>query len=371
MNENVESSSEFKYIDDYEDPIDIANLNPFSLVSHGQEAMKRALQGLKGYTKGLRTFDSLDDITYGLRKEMQMVIFGETKSGKSTILQNIIFNALEDNANKPVDEQYKIFINWFSLEMTGASLFQRLVSRYLYLRYNINMSYSDLEGFTEKRLSEEQILKYYNEAIIYVSNLATINIIDIPRSAKEITSYLREFHLADGRGKIVNGRYESPDNYMFINIVDHMKLIKDNGEKDEFKRAEALSQELYMSRNFYRDCNIILSQTNTKSSEEENRQNDFVPQRDHLYGGKGIVMDADLVLSIGAPYLHKLPKFPSKGKEEDKYNIVKLRNRYRCLNVVASRYCDVGARISLDSNFAVSTVTELPPANEVDYSLYV
>lgn len=346
-------------------------VSPFDITSHGEEAKHRALQGLKGFTKGLRTFDSLDKVTFGLRKEQQIVIFGEPKSGKSTILQNFLFNALADNLSKPPSQRYKIFVNWFSLEMTGASLFQRFMSNYLKATYNIDMSYSDLEGFTDKNLTESQINEYYDKAIEYVSQLGTINIIDIPRNVTEISSYLRDFHLSVGGGKLVNGKFVAPDDYMYINVVDHMKLIRPGKEADEFKRAEALSQELYMARNMYRDCNILLNQTNTGVTDEENKNNDYTPQRDHLYGGKGIIMDADLVLSIGSPYLHKLPEFPSRGKKDERYNIASLKNRYRSLNIVASRFCDVGVRINLESDFATSTIRELPAPNKINYSNYL
>lgn len=348
----------------------IHNPSAFSMVQHGKDAKERSKIALKGFAKGLRTFDKLDEITYGLRKEMQIVLFGESKSGKSTILQNMLFNALVDNISKPPEERYKIFVSWFSLEMTGISLFQRFMSYYLYNKYGIRYSYSDLEGFTDNKLTEEEIDMYYDEAIAYVSSLGHINVYDIPKTVDQITATLRDIHLsAEAKGKFdINGKFSCPENHMFINILDHTRLISPGKEKDEFARAEGLSKAFYRSRNTYRDCNIILSQTNSTINDEENAKNDYVPQNQHLFGGKGVVQDADLILAIGAPYLHKLAKFPSRG--DSAYDIRRLRNRFRCVSIILSRFCDIGAVIPLDSDFATSTVSSLPSPERVDYSRY-
>lgn len=347
------------------------NSNVFSMGRHGLEAKHRSKQALKGFAKGLRTFDKLDEIIYGLRKEMQIVIFGESKSGKSTVLQSMLFNALVDNLHKPPEERYKIFVSWFSLEMTGVSLFQRFMSYYLWSTYNIRMSYSDLEGFTDNKLTEEEIDYYYDEAIAFVDSLGYINVYDIPKNVSQITATLRDIHLSEEAEGYFdsNGRYVCPDNHMFINIIDHTRLISAENEKSEFERAELLSKVFYRSRNVYRDCNIILSQTNTKVNGEENVKNDYIPQSDHLFGGQGVIQDADLILAIGAPYLHKLAKFPSRS--DDAYDIRKLRNRFRCLSVILSRFCDIGAIIPLDSDFETSTIESLPAPDKIDYSKYM
>ena len=349
----------------------IVNFSPFSMGRHGEEAKKRSKQALKGFAKGLKTFDKLDEIIYGLRKEMQIVIFGESKSGKSTILQNILFNALVDNLSKPPEERYKIFVSWFSLEMTGVSLFQRFMSYYLFYKYGLRLSYSDLEGFTDNKLTEEEIDYYYDEAIEFVNSLGYINVYDIPKDVRQITATLRDIHLSEeAQGSFdKSGKYVCPDNHMFINILDHTRLISDGGELTEFIRTEALSKAFYRSRNTYRDCNMILSQTNNTINDEENAKNDYVPQAQHLFGGKGVIQDADLILGIGAPYIHKLSKFPSRA--DVGYDIRKLRNRFRCLSVILSRFCDIGAVIPLDSDFETSTVTSLPSPEKVDYSKYM
>lgn len=345
--------------------------NVFSIANHGKKAKERSKRALKGFSKGLRTFDKLDEIIYGLRKEMQIVIFGESKSGKSTILQNILFNALVDNLNKPEEERYKIFVSWFSLEMTGVSLFQRFMSYYLYEKYNIKMSYSDLEGFTDNKLTEEEIDMYYDEAIEFVESLGYINVYDIPKNIKEIEKTLDEVHCSLESGGYIDehGNYQCDEKCMFINIIDHTRLISPGKEADEFERAEKLSKIFFRSRNKYRDCNLILSQTNNKINDEENRINDFVPQQQHLFGGKGVIQDADLILAIGAPYLHKLERFPSRGNEF--YNIRALRNKFRSLSVILSRFCDIGAVIPLESDFATSTIKSLPSPSEIDYDNYI
>jgi hypothetical protein len=219
-------------------------MSKYLFQNHGAVAKERALNGLKGMNKGLDTFPNLDKYIFGLRREMQIVLFGETKSGKSAICNQMIYNALV--ANQKLENPYKIYINYWSLEMTGASLFQRFMSMYLYEKHGLSFSSNDLEGYTTNKLTEDQIHTYYDEAMEYVSKLAYYQVIDIPHKVNEIEKYLQSFHNQLG-GFNKNDQYIYNDPSTFVlNVIDHMKLLSPGSERDEFVRADNIFDEKYV-----------------------------------------------------------------------------------------------------------------------------
>jgi replicative DNA helicase len=353
--------------------------NKYGLHYHSKKAKQRTIDGILGKNKGLATFPKLDRLIYGLNKEHQYVIVGESKSGKTALLMNIIFNALFDNYSLK-ENKYNIVINWFSLEITGPSLFQRFVSMYLYRKYKLDYSKSDLEGRTNNKLgdkiqlegaSKEDLLSnqlnlvhtYYDEAEKIVRNLGIINVFDFPSNSDKIKNVIRECHEEYGNYTAEGDYILNNERTFVINIVDHTRLIAQLAKEDEIQRVINVSSSLFQARNKYRCTNILVSQCNKTMNDEENERYQYVPQVDDMFGSSALVNDADVVMSIATPILHRLSNF--RG-----YDIDKMKNFFRGLVIIAARDYELGTGVAFESNFRNNIFTELPLPEEMNYSKY-
>ena len=345
-------------------------LKEFNLSHYHKQAKQEALAGLKGFNKGLRTWDKLDRYIYGLRKECYYLIVGEAKAGKTLFLTKFLTNALLDNkATLGTLHHRNIHVLWFSLEMTGKFLRQRMMSEYISRVHGEQYSFADLQGYTNKKLTEEQIHTLYDEAEEEISSmLSDCYIFEQAASKEDVMDLVTEYMMSIGSIKTtdVGSIYTyNNDKDIVIVIVDHTALIaQGKDENDEFHKIREFSKNMALLRNKFKICGIVVNQASRAVANIANKDNDYHINRDHIYGGSTVIHDANIVLTINNPVFHRIPEYPSKAKE--KYILSKLPT-FRSIELLANREGESNVIVPMYFDFKNNNIVELPKPSKLDY----
>lgn len=165
--------------------------------------------------------------------------------------------------------------------------------------------------------------------------------------------------------KILNDHYvpHDPDEYVII-IIDHASLItpeRINGQMQSLQEAMAnlSSNYLVKMRNTWGYTPVLIQQQAAASESVENMKfKKLQPSLEGLGDSKVVGRDPDLILGLFSPFRHKI-------KDYEGYDITRLKDSYRELNVIANRR---GPAVSTNLYFdgAVNHFSELPPAGSVE-----
>lgn len=340
----------------------------FTLKKAKENALINAKNNLIGKNKGLSTYPSLDNVTRGgFVKAKQVVLFGATKSGKTTIGIDMVSRMIE--SNYLLLNPYQIVINWFSLELTKDNVFNRLLTRHQGLIEKLNISIADLEldtGFLkENNINLDDL---YENTIEYYNKRARIAIYDFPTDVdtllNTIDSVMAYFGAFDKNGEFIYK--EEYKNVFVINVIDHIGLVMSSntggltGVSLEVATAQNLSSGLFQRRNVYKCFNLLLAQANKEIFNIENVKNSYIPQNSHLYGSQALLKDADLILSIANPHEHKLKKFPMGADKSESWQMANYPgNNFRGLNINSNRSGLSGILMGLEVNFEQTIVNEV------------
>ena len=186
-----------------------------------------AKETLLGNNQVLKTYPSLDRaLKGGFSRKKQVVLFGATKSGKTTIAIDLISKMIESNEN--LTNKYKIVINWFTLELTKDDMFNRLLTRYLHKVEKITISPSDLEmdtGYLKQ--SNFDISNLYDKCEEYYNSKARIAVYDFPTDGDTIISTIDTI-MTKYIGDLKEDKFvykKEHENIFLINVIDHLGLI--------------------------------------------------------------------------------------------------------------------------------------------------
>ena len=88
-------------------------------------------RGKDGKNIGISTgMDKLDNIIYGIQKKYLYTIGADSSGGKTSFALDIfVYNLIKNSGNTPIS------ILYYSFEMSADVMFAKLLSRYLYDKY--------------------------------------------------------------------------------------------------------------------------------------------------------------------------------------------------------------------------------------------
>ena len=314
----------------------------------------------------------------GIRKKFYYIITGGTKSSK-TQLANFLFVITPIFYYMEHPDQIKPVIMYFPLEETKEDITLRFYSYIInYLTNgNIIISPEDLESVDERKpLSQEVLDIMDSEEFIKISNTfeECVTFYDDRNPTgvwKRVKSYLDEHGKTEYEEKEVtytddygNTKTEmvkkfkeyipnNPNEYI-IPIVDHAGLLQEEKGMTLKSTIEKLSEYFVILRNRYKVTPVLIQQQNMETTNlEAFKANKIRPTKDGLKDSKRPGEDCTVLLGITNPNSFEL-------KEYLGYNINRMKDSFRVLEIVLARKGRANGLCPLYFNGAINQYKELP-----------
>ena len=312
----------------------------------------------------------------GIEQGKYYIVSAATKVGK-TQLANFLFlyNSVLYAYHHP--DKVALRVLYYPLEETQEAITLRFMSYLLYTisKGTIRKSPADLSSVREEYPIDEEILEIFNtepyKSILeffeeHVTFVPDRNPYGIFRQAQLYAenngkTYTKTLEIKDNKtGAVVDTKevfdYYVPDNpkeYVMI-IVDHVSLISPEGKMDLRESINKLSDNMIQLRNRYNYIPIIIQQQGQETTNlEAFKANKIRPTISGLSDSKYTAKDCNVMLGLTSPYMHELPEYMG-------YDIKKLKNNVRFLEVVINRNGQSNGMIGLYFDGACNFYAELP-----------
>ena len=344
---------------------------------------KQIEAGRQGLNKGLSSgLPKLDSLTYGIIRENITLIGASSGAGKSSLASYIaLYNAYKEYLNSGKTKQIWWLV--FSFEMSGPSLFARLLSMHLWDEYQLVVPHKLIFSL-DAHLSDE-VYEKIEASKEWLKELdSRCIIIDKPVTAKGLYSRCKTF--AEKHGKFIvksqgvhNGEsWEShdyisddPQQYL-ITIVDHVKLFDTQpGHTSKQEIDEACKYMIYF-RDKCKFTFYIVQQLN-RGFQDMSRRTEaggaFADIQLNDFSDTGDTVNAsNTVLAIFFPFREKMTKWkdyivdPKRGG---------LGDRLRTISLLKNRDGNADKFVGVGFYGEAHQWVELPKSDQItDYSIY-
>ena len=167
--------------------------------------------------------------------------------------------------------------------------------------------------------------------------------------------------------KIVGYKPLDPDEYVII-IADHVGLLQEEKGLDKRLTIRKYSEYMMELRDYYRYIPVIVQQQSSEvQSMDAFKLNRISPTPGALADCKDTRYDVNVMLGLTNPYAAHITTYPGSGG----YDITKLRDHQRFLEVMLTRDGTANAIKALYFDGAVSYFKELPGPNNPIYEEYM
>lgn len=319
----------------------------------------------------------------GIEHGKNIIVTANTKIGK-TQLTNFIFvyHALFYAYEHP--DQIRLKIMYFPLEETEENITLRFISHLLY-KYSdekLRIGTKDLKSTRADKPLDENILELlkqdpYKSIMDFYYNVVEFR---TERNPTGINKAVESFCLEHGKvfkkqiavlNKPVTptSTWQSPsvetmnvfDHYVpddpdlyFIPIVDHMGLLNSESGLSLKGTMDLMSAYFVKLRNRYNITTVeVVQQAADVESTENFKMKKLRPTANGLGDSKTISRDCDLMLGLFSPFRHEIPNYLG-------YDITKLRNHVRFMEVIINREGEQNGICPLYFDGLTNTFDELP-----------
>lgn len=276
-------------------------------------------------------------------------------------------------------DKVRVKVFYYPLEETPEDIMLRFMSYLLYTlsNYKIRISPTDLKSTKESKVLDEtiiellkkdeylDILKFFEDNVIFSSSTNPTGVYN------ECRKYAENNGIVHTKKQIIKGElgetitvdafdwYESndPDEYRII-FYDHVSLTNTERGMSLKQSIDKLSEYCVLLRNRYNFSPVIIQQQAfSGESLEAFKENKVRPTLANLSDSKYSARDCNVALGIFSPFKHEL-------KEYFGYDISKLRDNVRFLEVLINRGGSPGGIVALYFDGAVNYFSELPRADD-------
>lgn len=283
-------------------------------------------------------------------------------------------------------DQIKIKIFYAPLEESKEKVIMRFMRYLLYTEsgFRTRVTHHELTSAIEGRPVTESILdtlesdSYKNIMDFFESHVEFVDSKNPTGIYKTIVKYAVEhgqrltqqvtitndFGETRTVDKIVGYKPNDPNEYVII-LTDHVGLLQEESGKDKRETIKKFSEYMMEVRDFYRYTPVIVQQQNVEvQSMDAYKMNRISPNPGTLADCKDIRYDVNVMLGLTNPYAARLNTFLG-------YDITKLRDSQRFLEVMLARDGTQNAMKALYFDGAVSYFRELPRPDSANYSEYM
>jgi hypothetical protein len=321
----------------------------------------------------------------GIEQETYYCVTANQKAAKSQFASFMfIYTPILYAYENPDKVRVKIF--YAPLEESKLKTTLRFMRHLLYIhsKFKVRVSHNELastieghpvdEKVIETLESEEynKILKFFEDRVEFFDSKNPTGIYKtMVRYAcnngeriKEPITITDEFGEQKTVEKIVGYKPNDPDEYVII-ITDHVGLLQEESGKDKRQTIRKFSEYMMELRDNYRYIPVIVQQQSSEvQSMDAFKLNRISPTPGALADCKDTRYDVNVMLGLTNPYAAHL-------EEWLKYDITKLRDNVRFLEVMLSRDGSANAVKALYFDGAVSYFKELPGPKSEGYAEYM
>lgn len=317
----------------------------------------------------------------GIEQQKMYLITASTKGGKTQLSSFLfIYHPLLYAYKHPDKIRIKIF--YYPYEETKEDILIRFICYILYVQsgFKIHLSPSQIKSTRQEDLLDERIiellgkeeyaniLNFFEESVIFSESHNPSGVyFEAKRYAEEHgTVHTKKVKVKDsvtGVTKEVDvfDYYEQddPEEYRII-FADHISLLQPENGMTLKQSIDKFGEYCVMLRNRYKYSPVIIQQQAFAGEGlDAFKENKVRPTIANLGDSKYLSRDANVVLGIFSPFKFELPQYAG-------YDITRLRDNIRILEVLVNRHGSPGGTVGLYFDGAVNYFSELPnPSDKV------
>lgn len=327
------------------------------------QAIDRGREGKEqGYSIGL---PKLEQVIDGVCKGVYTLISAESGIGKSSfMLYSYIYRPIMDHLD---DNKFKISL--FSLEMSADKIMAKLLSTYIFEKYNKRLSIKQLLSVQKGFILNDECYEIVKECIPWMKKVESIlTIYDKSATANSIYSNILKELEARGRFEETDKRkiyYPDDPDIVHLVIIDHLARIFCAAGNTLKQEMDLTSKYLYSLKNRCGISPIVIQQMNRGIQNIDRRKEGLVvPLTSDLKDTNSSVEDAEIILAIFSPNKAKL-------KTHRGYDIKQLGDKFRSIFVLKSRYGESDVEDPVYYDGKCNKWVELPSSSFInDYELF-
>ena len=327
----------------------------------------------------------------GIEQSTYYLLAAASGVGKSKLARYLfIHNPIVFLENNP-DSGIELDILYFSLEESKEKILLAEISKYLFTKYGLTLSIKQLASVGRYNVISAADLEKVKEAEAHVKKfLDRVTIYDSVRNATGIYKTVRNFAMTvgtyyDKEGKpltstevmqVTGGvgetykkvsyyKLHNPKHYVIV-MTDHLGLLQpENGETLWQTMGKMSSSYNLHFRDKFGFIPVVIQQLAAdKERVESNFQGKTIedklePSLDSLGDNKTTARDVNVALGLFDPARYKIDN-------HNGYDITRLKDRYRSMNIMKSRDGIANKKLPLFFNGAVDFFKEMPRTDNID-----
>lgn len=349
---------------------------------------KKAIEAIKNYrernVKGELNcipfpFKRFRKVCPGVEQRKYYLTTAAQKVGKTKFTDELfVYSPFEYMLANP----NKLNIKWlyFSLEMSKFEKYSELMCRMLFKESGgiIHISTKDLRSLEENKPLPEEVLNML-ESTKYQSILQKFDermtIIEDIKNPFGIFKYCRDYALRHGTaefeefqgvdkltreattGKILNSYTPDDPNEYRIVIIDNASNFINEGSDSKMQTVDKMSKWCMDLKKWGFTVVLVQHQAQSQEGVENMKLNMMKPSANGLADCKTTIRDVDLCFGLYSPFRYGL-------NEYEGYDVKKLGDYGRFMEVIAGREGGGGSVCPLYFDGAVSLFQELPRSND-------
>ena len=327
----------------------------------------------------------------GIEQSTYYLLAAASGVGKSKLARYLfIHNPIVFLENNP-DSGIELDILYFSLEESKEKIILAEISKYLYSKYNLVISIKQLasvgrynvissEDLAKVRLAEAHVRKFLDRVTIY-DNVR--NATGIYKTVRNFAMTVGTYYDKDGKPltpeevmqvtggigetykKVAGYKLHNPKHYVIV-MTDHLGLLQPESGETLWQTMGKMSSNYNLHfRDKFGFIPVVVQQLAAdKERVDSNFQGKTIedklePTLDSLGDNKTIARDVNVALGLFDPARYKIDN-------HNGYDITRLKDRYRSMNIMKSRDGIANKKLPLFFNGAVDFFKEMPRTDNID-----
>lgn len=345
-----------------------------------EDVLNEVDRGRQGLNIGLPMgFNRLVQYLPNIQQATYYLIGAGTKVGKTTLADDCFLYNPYDYLKAHPDSPITLDIDYFSYEIEKKVKIVKGVSRKLWWDHGIIADVNQILSRGNNHCSDElyNLVRGYRDYFEEMEQVVTIH--DMPDNPTGMNKYL--YRKANELGNVEyevigtdpeTGReitrfkkYTPHDpNRFWIIFIDHIALMKQERGFNTKQNIDKMSQYLVQLRNNYGAIPVVIQQLAFDSeNDERHKSGRLTPTLKDFGDSKYTTRDANVVLALFDPSRYGVERFQN-------YDVRRLGNSYRNLEILANRDGEPNVNIGLNFIGPAGTFRELPKATEITDEQY-